>query len=189
VSAAAARCLCGQQADAEHLAGCLQEGLGDLGAISQRVHQDIDVTNVCLDGLCCLLDGELVGSRVSLVVANLQSVADCHDAQALLLRVVILWAQGVPASVSCLLMHWDECHDEGMVTSCGTSSGVSYTASMGYMCENSISEPSDSLRLSSNLPRRRLLSKMFSAGTCVPPHRYGSVATDGRLWHSALQPQ
>ena len=33
---------------------------------------------------------------------------------------------------------------------------------------NSISEPSDSLRDSSNLPRRSDVSKMFRAGTHVP---------------------
>ena len=58
--------------------------------------------------------------------------------------------------------------DAGALTSSGTSSGVSYTASMGYIFANSIRDPSDSFRDSSNLPRRRLLSKMFSAGTHTP---------------------
>mmetsp|Transcript_62 Transcript_62/g.89 ORF Transcript_62/g.89 Transcript_62/m.89 type:complete len:205 (-) Transcript_62:126-740(-) len=48
------------------------------------------------------------------------------------------------------------------------SSGLSNTASIGYKFLNSMSEPSLSLRLSSNLPIFMLFSKMPKAGTQIP---------------------
>ena len=52
-------------------------------------------------------------------------------------------------------------------TSSGTSSGVSKTASIGKMWLNSRRLPFESFLDSSNLPLRRLLSKILRAGTCI----------------------
>mmetsp|Transcript_2184 Transcript_2184/g.14501 ORF Transcript_2184/g.14501 Transcript_2184/m.14501 type:complete len:261 (+) Transcript_2184:2604-3386(+) len=54
------------------------------------------------------------------------------------------------------------------LTSSGTSSMVSYPASNGYTAASSNSDPSGNFLDSSNLPRRKDVSKMFNAGTHVP---------------------
>ena len=137
----------------------LEKRLGDLGTVGERVNEDINFSSS--EGLLevggALGDGEPFpcGSGVALVLGDVGGDVG-GGVEDLAERSFLLSFDGNETKRK---------KTSAFLKISKTRKRLKLTASIGRMCANSIREPSESLRFSSNLPRLSEDSKMLRAGT------------------------